>query len=46
MSCRSCAERRKLIATAARKEGAKGVAKALPAVFRSIVTRKPKPKAG
>ena len=42
MPCRSCAERRKLIAEAVRDDGARGAVKLIPRVFRSIATRKTK----
>lgn len=44
MPCRSCAERRRMLAEARKKEGAKGVVKALPKVAGHLVKNPPKVK--
>lgn len=42
MSCTPCARRRKMLAEAAKAQGMKGVAKAIPAIVRDTVKNPPK----
>jgi hypothetical protein len=43
MACRSCAERRRILAQAKARDGIKGVVKAIPSVGRHLMANPPKP---